>query len=148
MKKIIFALLITLPILVYAQNPVTWNYTAKKIADKTYELHISARIQGSWHLYSQNQPAEAIAIPTAVKFNAHPLVKIIGKTQEIGNLEKHREPSLRIEAWQYSEKVEFVQTISLKANVKTNISGNIEYQACTNEKCLPPRKVQFSIKLE
>ena len=51
---------------VTGQNPVTWNYTAKKIADKKYELHLTATIQSNWHLYSQTQPMEAIAIPTSI----------------------------------------------------------------------------------
>jgi len=133
---------------VTGQNPVSWTYAAKKIADKTYEVHITAKIQNGWHLYSQNQPADAIAIPIAIKINTHPLAKVSGKAKEIGDLEKHKEPSLGIEDWQYSEKVEFVQTVSLKANVKTNISGTIEYQACTNEKCLPPKTMVFNVRLE
>ena len=34
-------------------NPVIWTYTAKKIADKTYELHMTATIGSNWHLYAQ-----------------------------------------------------------------------------------------------
>ena len=43
---------------------VKWDYTAKKIGDKKYELRIVATIQPGWHLYSQTQSADAIVLPT------------------------------------------------------------------------------------
>ncbi|MBS1753549.1 MAG: hypothetical protein KF741_13090 [Ferruginibacter sp.] len=131
-----------------AQIPVSWKYVSKKVSDKTFEVHITATIQRGWHLYSQTQPADAIAVPTSIKFNVHPLIKLNGKPKETGTLEKYTERSLGIEQWQYSNKVEFVQTVTLKSNVKTTIKGNIEYQACTDEKCLPPKVVLFSVRLE
>ncbi len=57
-------------------NPVQWTYTAKKIADKTYEVHLTASIQNNWHLYSQTQPEDAINQPTEILFNKNPLVTI------------------------------------------------------------------------
>ena len=48
-----------------AQSPVSWTFSSKKIADKTFELHLTADIQSGWHLYSQEQPEDAIAIPTS-----------------------------------------------------------------------------------
>jgi len=62
-----------------------------------------------------------------------------------GELEKYRDGILDIEAWQYSGKVLFTQRIKLKSKVNTNMSGRIEYQACTDEKCLLPKKVNFSV---
>ena len=48
-------------------NPVSWSFTSKKITDKTYEVHLTATMQSGWHLYSQVQPEDAIAIPTGFK---------------------------------------------------------------------------------
>ena len=61
---------------VQAQNPVSWTFSAKKIDDKTYEVHMTANIQSGWHLYSQNQPDDAIAIPTGFTINNNPLIKV------------------------------------------------------------------------
>jgi thiol:disulfide interchange protein DsbD len=55
-------------------NPVSWSFSAKKIADKTYEVHLTATMQSGWHLYSQVQPEDAIAIPTDFKINNNPLL--------------------------------------------------------------------------
>lgn len=146
MKKFITLAVIILAVTaVKAQNPVTWTFSAKKVSDKTYEVHMTATIQSGWHLYSQNQPEDAIAIPTGFTINNNPLLKLDGRIKEIGKLEKFRDEKLDISANQYSAKVDFVQLVKLKSNVKTNVSGSVEFQTCNDEKCLPPRTVNFNI---
>jgi len=142
---LIAALCLALPVFVMAQSPVKWTYSAKKTGEKAYEVHITASIEKGWHLYAQIQPEDAIALPTEIKFNSNPLLTFTGNIKEVGKLEKTKELTLGTEAWQYGDKVDFVQTIKLKANVKTNIGGSIEFQACTDEKCLPPKTVKFSL---
>src|SRR4051812_3760227 len=68
MKK--FAFLLYTMILTFAAssqvlNPVSWSFSSKKINDKLYEVQIVATIQSGWHLYSQVQPGDAIAVPTS-----------------------------------------------------------------------------------
>ncbi|MBC7949473.1 MAG: hypothetical protein H7Y42_16420 [Chitinophagaceae bacterium] len=128
-------------------NPVSWSYSAKKISDKTYELHIVASIQSGWHLYSQSQPEDAIAEPTQVTFNKNPLLSFEGKLKEEGKLEKFHDPKIDISANQYSSKVSFVQVVKLKAKAKTNITGSVRFQTCNDEKCLPPKTVTFNVAL-
>jgi thiol:disulfide interchange protein DsbD len=147
-KAIIFCFAIITAITIHAQKPVTWNYTAKKISDKTYEIHLKATIQDGWHLYAQAQPENFIGSPTSIKFNKHPLLVLDGKIKEIGKLEISREPSLDIESWQYNDQVDFVQRVVVKNNAKTNISGSIGFQVCTDELCLQPTNVNFNITLE
>jgi hypothetical protein len=151
MKKLLFVLsLISITTIASAQitNPVSWAFTSKKIADKLYELHLTATIQPGWHLYAQQQPKEAIAQPTSFVFNAHPLLKYDGKVRENGKMEKYKDEKLGIAANQYSNKVEFVQVVKLKGAVKTNVSGKLEYQTCDDKKCLPPRTLNFTIPLQ
>ena len=130
------------------QNPISWTFTAKKIADKTYEIHMTATIQDRWHLYSQKQPSDAIAIPTAFTINANPLFSLEGKVKELGKMEIMKDAALGVSANQYSHTVDFVQKIKLKAKVKTNFTGNVEYQTCDDKKCLPPKKVMYSIAIK
>jgi len=131
----------------FSQNPVSWNYTQKKIGDKVYEVHLTATIEKGWHIYSQHQSKDAIALPTSVKFNSNPLVSLKGKVDEKGKLEKMRDEVMQIENSQYENQVDFVQLVNLKANVKTNVSGEIEFMVCTNERCLPAKKINFSVAL-
>ncbi len=128
-------------------NPVSWAFSSKKIGDKQYELHMTATIQKGWHLYSQTQPEDAIAIPTGFKINNNPLLTLDGAIKEEGKMEKFHDAKLELSANQYSNKVDFVQVVKLKANAKTNVTGTVEFQTCNDEKCLPPKKVNFAIDL-
>lgn len=129
------------------QNPVSWTFSAKKIADKQYEVHMTATIQKGWHLYSQTQPEDAVAMPTGFKINNNPLLTFDGKIKEEGKMEKFHDAKLELSANQYSNKVNFVQIVKLKANAKTNVTGTVEFQTCNDEKCLPPKKVNFDVAL-
>jgi thiol:disulfide interchange protein DsbD len=127
-------------------NPVSWTFSSKKVADKTYELHLTANLQPGWHMYSQTQPDDAIPQPTLISFNKNPLLTLAGKAKEDGKMEKFTDPNLG-SANQYSTKVDFVQTVKLKANAKTNVTGSVKFQTCDNEKCLPPKTVSFNVAL-
>ena len=130
-----------------AVNPVSWTFTSKKVSEKEYELQMIATIQRGWHLYSQVQPEDAIAQPTSFSFNKNPLLELSGKIKEVGKLEKYKDKTLDVSANQYSNKVVFVQRVKVKGKAKTAVTGNLEFQTCDDEKCLPPKKVNFSIAL-
>lgn len=149
--KSTFTILIALftAIIIRAQNnPVTWSFNARKTADKTYEVTLTAIIQKGWHLYSQTQPEDAIAIPTEIIFNKNPLLILEGKVKEVGKLEKFYDKTLDVTANQYSNKVDFVQVVKVRGSAKTNVSGTVEFQTCDDEKCLPPKKINFNLTLE
>jgi len=130
-----------------AQSPVSWSFTAKKIADKKYEIHLTATVQQGWHLYSQVQPEDAVVNPTSFVFSSNPLLAAEGKIKETGKMEKFHDAKLGISANQYAGTVDFVQIIKLKAKAKTNLAGTVEFQTCDDKKCLPPKKVNFSISI-
>jgi thiol:disulfide interchange protein DsbD len=129
-------------------NPISWSFSAKKVGDKMYEVHMTATIQTNWHLYSQHQPEDAIAIPTTFTISPNPLFALEGKIKEIGKMELFKDKELGVSANQYSKTVDFVQKIKLKANVKTNFKGNVEYQTCDDKRCLPPKTVNFDIAIK
>ncbi|MEI6946206.1 protein-disulfide reductase DsbD domain-containing protein [Paraflavisolibacter sp. H34] len=150
MKKALFLILFAaIAGFAFAQapNPVSWSFSSKKLSESVYEVHLVANIQPGWHLYSQNQPQDAIALPTAFNFNKHPLLTFDGTVKELGKLEKFKDDKLGISANQFSQKVDFVQKVKIKGKVKTNVTGKLEYQTCDDKKCLPPKTVNFTIAL-
>jgi thiol:disulfide interchange protein DsbD len=131
-----------------AQSPVSWAFSSKKISSNLYEVHLTATMQPGWHLYSQHQPADAVAQPTSFNFAGNPLVALDGKVKEVGKLEKFRDEKLDVSANQYSGKVDFVQLVKVRGAAKTNVTGKLEFQTCDDKKCLPPKTVPFSIALK
>lgn len=129
------------------ENPVKWEFSSKKISDKVYEVHLKATMNNGWHIYAQKQPKGGIGLPTTVKFSANPLLAFKGTPQEKGKLEVVKNEEMDMENHQYENEVEFVQTVIMKAKVKTNITGTIEFMACTEEHCLPPASQKFTIAI-
>ncbi|MFT3903933.1 MAG: protein-disulfide reductase DsbD family protein [Niabella sp.] len=148
-KKVFLLLCTVMSIgLAHAQlDPVSWKFSTKKISDNVYEAVMTATLKPGWHLYSQIQPKDAIALPTEFEFAKNPLVTMSGAVKEVGKLQKVKDPALGSTAHQYANTVTFVQKITLKTKAKTTLSGTVEYQTCDDSKCLPPKKVPFKLQL-
>ena len=129
------------------ENPVRFNYEVKKLSGNIYEVKIIASIEDPWHIYSQFTPPEGPSLPTQISFVKNPLVEIVGKPEEKGKLITKHEEVLDVNLKYFANRVEFVQKVKLKASVKTNLIGSIEYMACTNERCLMPTTEKFTLGL-
>lgn len=154
MKKIlfvIFSLILTTGLFAQIKDPVSWKYEGVKQSGNSYQLVITATVPKPWHIYSQNTPKGG-PIPTKINVNSNPLISVAaGKAKEIGKLEKTLDKNFSakgVEVLFYGDQVQFVQNITLKGAVKTNISGSVEYMVCDDSQCLPPTKKSFDIKIQ
>lgn len=127
------------------ENPVKWSYTVKKLKEGKYELHMTATLEGKWHIYSQD--AGEGPEPTSFTFDKNPLIKFDEKVEESGKLEKQYDPNFKSTLKFYSGKVDFVEKIKLKSAVNTMAKGKITFMVCNDKKCLPPRDVSFAVKI-
>ena len=148
MKKLLMAgiFLVASACCIAQTNPVKWVFAAKKIAEKTYELRLSATVAAPWHIYSQTTP-DGGPLPTKISFTKNPLVTLESSAQEKGKLIKKFEEVFDVNVIYFDRDAEFVQLLKLKSNVKTRINGSIEFMACNDVQCLPPSQVPFQIEL-
>lgn len=133
-------------VMAQSTKEVKWEFNAKKLADKTYEVRITAKINGDWHLYAQNVGVEG-PVPTTFTFTKNPLLALDGKVKEVGKVIKKTE-----EVWggvvnYYENTVDFVQVVKVKGAAKTNLAGKVEFMVCNDERCLPPAEIAFSVNV-
>lgn len=147
-KKLLFALLLFTGYISMAQSSkmVQWKYAVKKIADKTYEVHMTANINGAFHLYAQNVGVEG-PLPTTFTFTKNPLITLQGDVKEVGKLVKKYESVWEGNVNYYEKSVDFVQVVKLKANIKTNLAGKVEFMVCDEKQCLPPGDVDIKVNI-
>ncbi len=143
----ILILFIVFPVSAQQSDLVRWKFKFQPTGDKTGEIQLTANVIKPWHIYSQEQPKDAVALPTRIKFNPNPIIVIKGKVKEIGKREKFHNQDVGITQYQYGDQVIFVQSVSLKTKIKTNISGTVSFQLCNDQKCLPMKTVSFNIPL-
>src|SRR5215213_7925411 len=105
--RLLILLILLAPVIGIAQSPVQWTFSAEKIKSNQYRVHLTAKIQSGYHIFSMTQPEDAIVIPTKINFNSATEVEDIGAIKEDGNLEKVKDEVLEFESWQFSEKVNF-----------------------------------------
>jgi len=149
MKKLyLLGCLVMAGLAVTAQSSkaVHWTFTSKKLADKVYEVHMTASIDGNYHMYAQNVGVDG-PIPTSFKITANPLVAMDGKVKEVGKLVQKKEEVWGGDVRYYEKSVDFVQVVKLKGNVKTNLAGSVEFMVCNESQCLPPATVDFKVNI-
>ncbi|HEX5025342.1 MAG TPA: protein-disulfide reductase DsbD domain-containing protein [Agriterribacter sp.] len=125
---------------------VNWNFASKKINDNTYEIRFTADINGKYHIYAQNVGVEG-PVATSFTFTKNPMLSLDGKVKEIGRMIKKHEAVWGGDVKYYENKVEFVQVVNLKKNIKTNVGGSVEFMVCDDKECLPPSEVAFKVNV-
>lgn len=129
------------------ESPVKWTFAAKKKDAKTYEVVASAVLPKTWHIYSQTTPNGG-PVATKIVFKTNPLLVINGTAKESGILKTTHDAVFGVDVKYYNDKVDFTQLVKLRTAATTNASGTVEYMICNDEKCLPPTKQAFDIKLQ
>jgi thiol:disulfide interchange protein DsbD len=150
MKKVpllTILLLIAAAAMAQMKDPVQWNITAAKKSGKVYEIKFTATVANPWHIYSQNTPKGG-PVPTKISFKTNPLVTFNGSAKELGDLKRVHDQYFNVDVKYFNSKVDFVQTVTLKADAKTSVSGTVEYMVCNDQECLPPKKIPFDLKLQ
>jgi thiol:disulfide interchange protein DsbD len=99
-----------------------------------------------WHIYSQFT-GDGGPVATSFKFSKNPLVTFNGDVKEIGKLKEQYDKLFETKVKYFGDKVDFVQNIKVKGNVKTNVNVTVEYMTCDDSQCLPPTKKTFNVSL-
>ena len=123
-------------------NPVKLDYSVVKKGTNTYEVHIKTTLEPKWHIYSVKNP-EGGADATTIKLTDG---QTVGTVKEVGKMISVYSPEFKVDQKYYEKSVDFVQIVKLKPGSK-KISGTIEYMVCNDVRCLPPKQVDFKIKI-
>jgi hypothetical protein len=147
MKKLIGSLVFICLVATASAQKITWSYSAKKLAGNKYELHIIATPPTGWHVYSQTTP-DGGPLPTVFTFNKNPLVTLAGIPKENGKIVNYFDKNFKVNVKYFESKAEFVQVVTLKGKVKTNVTGQVESMICNDRTCMPPVTEKFTIALQ
>ena len=129
---------------VQIEEPAHWAYGLKNLNGDTYEVHLQATIDDGWHIYSQKQLPDAIAVPTKIVFTKLFGITLIGKPAELGKKDTYTIKEAGVTNYEYAGKVDFVQKVIVKKGLK-EIKGTITYQTCTHQKCLTEKTINFTV---
>lgn len=149
MKKIILLVAVALFTVSAAfaqiQAPVTWSYAAKKVGNNEAIVYLKAKIDNSWHIYSQNVK-DGGPVKTSFKFLPSKDFSTVGKTIEPKSIVKY-EDVFKMNVNYFEDQVVFQQKVKLNKGA-TTVKGTVEFMVCNDKQCLPPDEVSFSIPVK
>jgi thiol:disulfide interchange protein len=126
-------------------EPVTWDFSYEKKGDKQYELIFTATIEKNSHIYSMDIPSGG-PIPTSFRIDSLPGYKPDGKTYEVTKPVEVFDDAFGFKIKTFSNTAEFRQKITAVESSVT-VTGAVNFMACNNATCSPPKDVEFSIKI-
>ncbi len=127
------------------EKPVTWLYSAKKTSNTEAVLYLKAKIEGNWHIYSQNMK-DGGPVKTTFAFTPSKDYTLVGKTEEPKAIVKY-ESTFKMNVSYFENDVIFQQKIKLNKGT-TVVKGKVEFMVCNDKQCLPPDEVEFSIPVK
>ena len=152
MRKLSVLLLVVLLNIIFSfgaqaqmlEDPTVWKVEARKLDGNKYDLVFHCDVKNGWHVYSLEPGGDGslIAPEFTIKKNAD--IKLVGKVREKGK--RIDETIEEVGLVHYYKNVDFIQTVEL-AKEDMVITGEYMYQTCNDETCLPPKTVDFSIKI-
>lgn len=148
MRKSYFLLLLPLLMsnMLFGQmNPVKWQFSSDKNEDGSYTVLFVADVDDGWSIYSQHTDPSG-PIPTAFIFNSDENIELIGDVEESGKKKEGYDKLFEVNVIKFSGEVKFSQKLIAKNGVD-QVKGYLEFMCCDEEKCLPPKEVEFEIDL-
>jgi thiol:disulfide interchange protein DsbD len=126
-------------------QPVKWSFDSRKINEQEYELILKAEIDKGWHVYGTDIP-EGGPIPTSFNFTPSADYELVGKLETPVPIEKY-DKAFEMDLRYFDNGAVFKQKVKMKAAGPFRVSGELEFMACDDSRCLPPEYIEFSFDL-
>ena len=132
---ITFLLLISVLVQAKIHEPVKWAFKTNVSSPIITELQFTATIDRGWHLYSQHL-AEGGPMQTEFKFEKVDGVEFVGKMSE-PRPEEVYDKMFQMKVQYFSTSAMFTQKVKIVTDKPVTIKGNLSYQSCNDESCIP-----------
>ncbi|MFO7615120.1 MAG: cytochrome c biogenesis protein CcdA [Bacteroidales bacterium] len=150
MKKLIFVTLLFLSAGIISVNaqilkPVKWFFDTERVNDVEYELILKTEIDRGWHVYAIDIP-DGGPIPTTFTFNPSDDFELVGPLITPQAIEKY-DNAFEMDLRYYDDGAVFRQKIRMLTDKPFEVTGELEFMACDDSRCLPPEYVEFAFSL-
>ncbi len=126
-------------------DPVTWEFGYEKKENNQYEIILTAIIEDGSHIYAMSVP-DGGPIPTSFSFDTLDAYKLEGETYEVIQPVEKMDEAFGFKIKTFSKKAEFRQKITA-VDQSFTVTGLVNYMACNNQTCSPPKDVEFSVTI-
>lgn len=128
------------------ENPVSWKFGASG-----QQAEMTATISGAWHMYDIG-PYDGGPNATTFTFELPAGVTLDGGVVQVTKPTRVQDEIFGMEIGYFAKSARFVQKFKVSpqlaaAGKPITIKGNVEWQACDDESCLPPTDEDFTVTI-
>lgn len=128
------------------ENPVSWKFSASG-----QQAEMTATIDGAWHMYDIG-PYEGGPNATTFTFDLPAGVTLDGGIVQVDRPTRVQDEIFGMEIGYFAKSARFIQKFKVSpqlaaAGKPIAIQGNVEWQACDDESCLPPMDEDFTVTI-
>lgn len=142
----IFALTGFISLSAQIYEPVKWNFTIKNTGKGTADVVLIAMLEKGWHLYGLNIPPDGPR-PTSIIFDKIENAEKSGTLKAVSKLHEEYDSNFDMKLNWYVGEAKFIQGLKYAEGADVKVSGYVEFMACNDENCLPPRKEKFELAI-
>lgn len=129
------------------KDPVKWTTSYKQVSAGEFDLIFTATIDDGWDIYSQFLESDEGPVPTSFNFEEGAHYKLKGKCEESGNKKTSYDKVFEMNLTKFSKKGIFTQRVVV-SDLNKAITGYLEFMTCDDERCLPPKAIDFEFVLK
>lgn len=126
-------------------QPVKWSFDSKQVDNDEYDLIFTANIDPGWHVYGTDIP-EGGPIATSFNLKASGDYDLVDKIKTPKPIEKY-DSAFEMELRYFEHGAKFTQRVKMKSEKPFKVTGELEFMACDDHRCLPPEYVEFTFDL-
>ena len=119
--------------LAWAGGPISWVFASGPTGGDTVQVHLTATCEPGWHIYALTLPSDEGPLPTVVTVEQEP--------------EETDDPNFGMVVRYHGGTATFSQPTERDTQEAYTLHGSVEYMACNDKTCLPPRKVEFTLDI-
>lgn len=127
------------------QAPVRWSFELKSTATGKAEFTAKATINKGWNIYSVYME-DGGPVPTAFTFEQVIKGSLEGKIIEKSEKISAYDDLFEMNVIKFKNTAEFSQALSY-VDKELRLMGNVLFMCCDSQRCLPPVKEPFDLKL-
>ena len=128
----------------FAQSPVKWIFSLKKLDTHRAELTYNATIEKGWKIYAQENEMGG-PVPLIFDIEANFNIKTISLPTPTNPPDKTYSKIFDMPLSYYKEEAVFKQVLEIEKDASSaQISGYLTYMTCDSERCLPPKDVEYN----
>jgi thiol:disulfide interchange protein len=133
---VVSAVFFTSSVLAQMVHPISWTTEVKKLEGDLAEIHLKAKLDEGWSLYSLDVPPGG-PLPTVFTFTKSNNFQLAGTMTTSPKVVVSYDDVFEMDIGKWKKNVTFIQKIRVSGKQMFSIDVNIDFMMCNDDSCIP-----------